>query len=283
MESLQGPGHSIRQSMDQHRPSGQGRASMGLDYVILEAWSQGFLVGGLGLLIMITLANIRKGVLLHKLILLELLFSLGHGTFVIFPDPTYGWYLSSTASVPIKLFVSQLGSALFIGTVILVTPYWVAEMYLNSAYFNGLGNDSFTFTRPWEVVVRDGWWIFTACWLTYSIKTGYNVTLVELVKISSRFGILLLCMILSIVFMFVDVAVTVGHVFKDKGVNPFWKPYIIFKCASDVIFLDDFKQVVDRLVMHTVAMNTFPDGSGMRPRQSVQPAALRDIDLETSH
>ncbi|KAH2331974.1 hypothetical protein KXV29_006211 [Aspergillus fumigatus] len=186
----------------------------------------------------------------------------------------------------IKLFVSQLGSALFIGTVILVTPYWVAEMYLNSAYFNGLGNDSFTFTRPWEVVVRynsDGWWIFTACWLTYSIKTGYNVTLVELVKISSRFGILLLCMILSIVFMFVDVAVTVGHVFKDKGVNPFWKPYIIFKCASDVIFLDDFKQVVDRLVMHTVAMNTFPDGSGMRPRQSVQPAALRDIDLETSH
>lgn len=44
---------------------------MGLDYVILEAWSQGFLVGGLGLLIMITLANIRKGVLLHKLILLE--------------------------------------------------------------------------------------------------------------------------------------------------------------------------------------------------------------------
>lgn len=36
---------------------------MGLDYVILEAWSQGFLVGGLVILIMITLANIRKGVL----------------------------------------------------------------------------------------------------------------------------------------------------------------------------------------------------------------------------
>lgn len=76
---------------------------MGLDYVILEAWSQGFLVGGLVILIMITLANIRKGVLLHKLILLELLFSLGHGTFVIFPDPTYGWYLSSTASVPVRI------------------------------------------------------------------------------------------------------------------------------------------------------------------------------------
>ncbi|KAG2002893.1 hypothetical protein GB937_009429 [Aspergillus fischeri] len=283
--------------MDQHRPSGQGRAAMGLDYVILEAWSQGFLVGGLIILIMITLANIRKGVLLHKLILLELLFSLGHGTFVFFPDPAYGWYLSSTASLlyvsyaihnvvswmKIKPFLSQLGSTLFIGTVILVTPYWVAEMYLNFEYFNGLGNDSFTFTRPWEVVVRDGWWIFTACWLTYSIKTGYNVTLVELVKISSRFGILLLCMILSIVFMFVDVAVTVGHLFKSKGVNPFWKPYIIFKCAADVVFLDDFKHVIDRLVMHTVAMNTFPDGGEIGLRQSVQTAPIRDIDLEPSH
>jgi hypothetical protein len=48
-----------------------GRAAMSLNYVVLEAWSQGFLVGGLIILVLITLANIRKGVLLHKLILLE--------------------------------------------------------------------------------------------------------------------------------------------------------------------------------------------------------------------
>jgi hypothetical protein len=57
--------------MGRDGPIRHGRAGMGLEYVILEAWSQGFLVGGLIILIMITLANIRKGVLLHKLILLE--------------------------------------------------------------------------------------------------------------------------------------------------------------------------------------------------------------------
>lgn len=56
----------------------------------------------------------------------------------------------------IKPFLLHLASTLFIGTVILVTPYWVAEIYLNFAYFNGLGNDSFAFTRPWEVAVRYG-------------------------------------------------------------------------------------------------------------------------------
>ncbi len=48
-----------------------GRASQTLNQTILEAWSQGFLVGGLIVLGMIAIANMRKGVLLHKLILLE--------------------------------------------------------------------------------------------------------------------------------------------------------------------------------------------------------------------
>lgn len=29
---------------------------------------------------------------------------------------------------------------------------------------------------------RDGWWISTACWLTYSIKRRYNVTLVAKIR-----------------------------------------------------------------------------------------------------
>jgi len=39
--------------------------------LILEAWSQGFMVGALIVMLAITIANLRKGVLLHKLILLE--------------------------------------------------------------------------------------------------------------------------------------------------------------------------------------------------------------------
>jgi hypothetical protein len=57
----------------------------------------------------------------------------------------------------------------------------------------------------------------------YSIKRGYNLTLVKLVRISPRFGILLLCILILIAFMFVDVAVTVSHLFGYEGVNPFWK------------------------------------------------------------
>ncbi|KAL6399524.1 hypothetical protein AUP68_18072 [Ilyonectria robusta] len=37
----------------------------------LEAWSQGFMVGALVIMAGITLANMRSGVLLHKLILIE--------------------------------------------------------------------------------------------------------------------------------------------------------------------------------------------------------------------
>lgn len=39
--------------------------------LVLEAWAQGFMVGALIIMSCITLANMRRGVLLHKLILLE--------------------------------------------------------------------------------------------------------------------------------------------------------------------------------------------------------------------
>lgn len=41
------------------------------DGLILEAWAQGFMVGAIVIMICITLANLKRGVVLHKLILLE--------------------------------------------------------------------------------------------------------------------------------------------------------------------------------------------------------------------
>ena len=38
---------------------------------ILESWSEGFMAGALIIMACITVANMRKGVILHKLILLE--------------------------------------------------------------------------------------------------------------------------------------------------------------------------------------------------------------------
>jgi hypothetical protein len=39
--------------------------------LIVEAWSQGFMVAGLLVMAFITIANMRAGIFLHKLILLE--------------------------------------------------------------------------------------------------------------------------------------------------------------------------------------------------------------------
>ena len=52
------------------------RASLSVEGDILEAWAEGFNVGALIILILIVLCNIKRGVWLHKLILLEVCFSL---------------------------------------------------------------------------------------------------------------------------------------------------------------------------------------------------------------
>ena len=41
------------------------------DALILEAWSQGFMIGSLIIMAAIAVSNMRRGVLLHKLILIE--------------------------------------------------------------------------------------------------------------------------------------------------------------------------------------------------------------------
>lgn len=41
------------------------------DGLVLEAWAQGYMVGSIIIMLCITISNYRRGVLLHKLILLE--------------------------------------------------------------------------------------------------------------------------------------------------------------------------------------------------------------------
>lgn len=42
-----------------------------IDGLILEAWAQGYMIGSIIIMICITVSNMRRGVFLHKLILLE--------------------------------------------------------------------------------------------------------------------------------------------------------------------------------------------------------------------
>ncbi|KAI9894704.1 MAG: hypothetical protein M1814_002060 [Vezdaea aestivalis] len=147
-----------------------------------------------------------------------------------------------------KPFLGKWGSRLYIGTVILVFPYWIAEMYLNFQYFNSLGNEHFTRLRPWEALARDPWWIFTTCNLIYVIKRDYNLSLVELVRASPRFGLLMISMVISIIFILADTVVSAAHLGSNSGINPYWKLAAVFKCAADALFLDDFKKVLETLI-----------------------------------
>ncbi|KAF2812609.1 uncharacterized protein BDZ99DRAFT_367374, partial [Mytilinidion resinicola] len=233
-----------------------------LDGSILEAWAEGYNVGSLIILILIVFCNYRAKVMLHKLILLELVLALWHGTFIFAQDPYYGWYLSATATLlflsyflhniiswlKIRPFLPRWGSRVFIGTLIAVQPFWIVECWSNWEYFNGLGIRVNVSTRPWEALARDPWWIFTTWKLIDAIKKTYGFKIWGLIKISPRFGVMIGCMALSIVFLLTDVIVTALHITHNAGINPYWRFALVFKCASDTIFLDDFKSVLDDIV-----------------------------------
>jgi len=152
------------------------------------------------------------------------------------------------AWMKLRPFLNQTVSRIFIGTVILVIPYWVTEIYANFAYFHNV-NNLFLRTRPWEALCRDPWWIAAAVFLIYNIKTKYDLSLTQIVRISPRFAVMLVAMALSIVFIVLDV-LSVTEAFQSVlpvGINPFWKLSFVFKCLTDSVVLDDFKTALDRL------------------------------------
>lgn len=114
------------------RPRGQGDRPTESNALIIEGWGQGYMVGSLVILICITVANMRRGLLLHKLILLEvritklllsgllrnatglhtffrvkclgltshrlqLILGIWHGFFIFLENPAYSWWLSVSA------------------------------------------------------------------------------------------------------------------------------------------------------------------------------------------
>lgn len=54
-----------------HTFDGSWRKNATPDGLVLEAWGEGCMFGALMIMACVTIANMRKGVLLHKLILLE--------------------------------------------------------------------------------------------------------------------------------------------------------------------------------------------------------------------
>ncbi|KAF5667169.1 hypothetical protein FHETE_5872 [Fusarium heterosporum] len=255
------------------------------EQAVVEAWSQGFNVGAVVVLVLIFLCNYRKKNLLHKLILGELLLTLCHSFFCFFNEPEYGWILSSTATLlyisyfihnlvawlKIKPFLPTWGVRSFIITLLLVQPYWILETWANFQYHNHLGSRIFDTSRLLEPLFRDPWWVFATIKLVLAINENYEFTIPELIRTSPRFGIMLLCLILSITFLITDVVFMIV-VSERGGVNPFWRLALIFKCASDVIFLDDFKSVLDRIsesAMRKIAAFEYRDNASPSVNQLV--------------
>ncbi|EEA21153.1 hypothetical protein TMatcc_001155 [Talaromyces marneffei ATCC 18224] len=235
-----------------------------LDALVLEAWGQSLMVGALVVMAALTVANMRKSVLLHNLILAELILGMGYGTWIFTTFPVYGWLLSVTsillfcswslhnviAWMKIRPFLSRPWSAFYINTVILAQPYWIVELYSIFCYFNNIGNtEIFLKIRPWEPLFRDPWWLFTFCSLLYIIKTKYDFGLIELIRFSPRFGVMLFSICASLIFVVLDILSVAGviNLGLASGAEPFWKLSFIFKCLSDIVVLDDFKTALDRI------------------------------------
>jgi hypothetical protein len=194
----------------------------------------------------------------------KLVLAIWHGTFVFFDDHKrfYGYYLSTTATLlftsytlhnvvswlKIRPLLPLWGSRFFIISLICVQPFWIVEAWSNFEYFNNLGSDANIRTRPFEALLRDPWWIFTTCKLIHVITKTYGFNLWTLVCINRRFGVMLACMALSIVFLLTDVFINAFKKTTISGINPYWRLALVFKCASDTIFLDNFKSVLDAIV-----------------------------------
>lgn len=85
--------------------------------------------------------------------------------------------------------------------------------------------------------------------LFYNIRYRYELRVVDIVRVCPRFGVLLFCMTLSVVFIVIDL-LSVTPVIPIGVINPFWKFSMVFKCLSDTIILDDFKTALDKLSRH---------------------------------
>jgi hypothetical protein len=71
MSPLPTQDHVIQTLLSRADREGEITKPVDPDGLVLEAWAQGYMVGSLIIMSCITLANMRRGVLLHKLILLE--------------------------------------------------------------------------------------------------------------------------------------------------------------------------------------------------------------------
>ncbi|KAE9988422.1 hypothetical protein EG328_011182 [Venturia inaequalis] len=272
---------------------GNWRKDKSTEVYVVESWGEGFMFGALLIMSCITISNMRRGVFLHKLILLELLLAMTHGTFCFFSFEGYGWYLSSTAALlylsyfthnivawkKIKPFFSgpqasfrpcvcKWVTRIYLTTLALTIPALLFEVTNNFRFFNNK-SELYRKVRPYEPLMRDPWWIFSSGVLLHVTRKAFSLKIFTLVRKSPRFGILLVAIFLAISFTIMDILSSlIKGMSTTDGINPHWKLALVFKCLTDNIMLDDFKSVLQRLgavkldgtnAMQTNSLNMTPN------------------------
>ncbi|KAL2833730.1 hypothetical protein BDW59DRAFT_168816 [Aspergillus cavernicola] len=239
---------------------------------IVEAWGEGFMLGALLIMSLIVIVNMRRKVLLHKLILLELIFAMSHGTFCFMAFRGYGWYLSATAALLycsnfthnvvawLKIrpfFVGRHPSfgpgvcmwvrCVYLTTLAMTVPVLIFQIFNNFRFFNNISR-LYERVRPYEPLMRDPWWVFSCLTLFHMIQKSYSLNIFPLMAKCLRFAILLAAIFLAIALTLMDVlACIIPSLSVTYGINPYWKIALIFKCLADNIMLDNFQSVLQQL------------------------------------
>jgi hypothetical protein len=154
---------------------------------------------------------------------------MSHGTFCFMGFKGYGWYLSSTASLlycsyfthnvvawlKIRPFfkgshpsfppaVCRWITRVYLTTLALSAPVIVFEIYNNFRFFNNMSR-LYERVRPYEPLMRDPWWVFSGVVFFHIIRECYSLNAFKLMRISPRFGILILAIFLAMAFTVVDI------------------------------------------------------------------------------
>ena len=102
-------------------------------------------------------------------------------------------------------------------------------------------------------------------------------------RISPRFAVMLFAMLLSIVFIILDV-LSVTNALKSAlpvGINPFWKLSFVFKCLTDAVILDDFKTALDKIRHFSITGPSGDCNNGLH-LQRLQPEHQNNIHVQIS-
>jgi hypothetical protein len=155
---------------------------------------------------------------------------------------------------------------IYLVTLGMSAPVICFEIVNNFRFFNNYSR-LYESVRPYEPLMRDPWWVFSCLTLFHVIRKCYSLNTFKLIRRSPRFGILLIAMFFAIVFTVMDITASIvsslsltdgcvnpalRSVFQSTTdrhdrINPYWKIALVFKCLTDNIMLDDFKNVLQRL------------------------------------